>query len=182
MLRSRWLVFAPLAFYLPARAEGPPPPPKPAPALVEAFKGMDGIWACKGNMENFAKRGTTVQTKSEMKIGKEVDGFAYSGAFKLEKNAAMPEGAKAHMHWGYDTAKKQLIEFGVDNAGNSWSGTSDGLKDGALVWTEEGAMMGQTTKSRTTITIKSPREIVVVSEIDDKGAWKKVGEDHCKKI
>jgi len=183
MVRSRLLVvFAPLAFALPARAEGPPPPPKPAPALVEAFKGMDGIWACKGTMENFAKPGTQVPTKSEMKIAKEVDGFAYAGSFKLEKNAAMPTGGKAHMHWAYDTARKQLIEFGVDNAGNSWSGTSDGLKDGALVWNEEGAMMGQPAKTRTTVTIKSPREIVVLSEMDDKGAWKKVGEDHCKKI
>jgi hypothetical protein len=176
-----FVALATLAVALSARAESPPPPPKPAPALVEAFKGMEGTWACSGSMENPAKPGTQVATKGEMKLASEVDGFAYSGSFKLEKNAAMPAGGKAHMHWGYDTAKQKLIEFGFDNAGNSWSGTSDGLKDGSVVWTEEGAMMGQVAKSRTTVTIKSPREIVVVSEMENKGAWQKMGEDHCKK-
>jgi len=36
-------------------------------------------------------------------------------------------------------------------------------------------------KSRTTVNIKSPHEITVVSEMDNKGAWQKMGEDHCKK-
>ena len=182
MSRSQWLaVFAPLALALPAHADAPPAAPKPAPALVEAFKGMEGTWACTGSMDNPAKPGTQVSTKGEMKISREVDGFVYSGAFKMDKNAVMPIEGKAHLHWAYDTAKKQLVEFGYDNAGNIWSSTSDGLKDGAVVWVGEGAMGGQTMKSRTTVNIKSPHEITVVSEMDNKGAWQKMGEDHCKK-
>ena len=182
MPRSHWLaIVAPLALALPAHADGPPAPPKPAPALVEAFKGMEGTWACTGNMDNPVKPGTQLATKSEMKLTSELDGFAYSGSFKMEKNAAMPAGGKVHIHWGYDTAKQKLVEYGFDNAGSSWSGTSDGLKEGNLVWAEEGSMMGQAMKSRTTVTIKNPHEIVVVSEIDNKGAWQKMGEDHCKK-
>ena len=182
MPRSHWLaVFAPLALALPAHAEGPPAPPKPAPALVEAFKSMEGSWACTGNMENPAKPGTQLATRSEVKIGPEVDGFGYTGSFKLEKNAAMPTGGKVNIHWAYDTAKKQLVEFGVDNGGGTWSSTSDGLKDGNLVWVGEGAMGDKTVKARTTVTRKSPTEVVVVSEIDNKGAWQKMGEDHCKK-
>ena len=50
-----------------------------------------------------------------------------------------------------------------------------------MVWTEEGAMMGQPAKTRTTVTRKSPKEITVVTEVDNKGAWQKMGEDHCKK-
>jgi hypothetical protein len=170
-----------LTVALAARAQNPPPPPKPAPALVEAFKGMEGTWACTGSMDNPTKPGTQLATKSEMKIASEVDGFAYSGSLKMEKNAVMPAGGKVHIHWGYDTAKQKLIEFGFDNGGNSWSGTSDGLKDGSVVWTEEGVMMGQTAKSRTTVTTKNPKEVLVVSEVEEKGAWKKMGEDHCKK-
>ena len=183
MSRSRLLVaFAPLVLAVPANAQNAPPaPPKPAPALVEAFKGMEGTWACTGSMDNPTKPGSRLTTKSEMKIAPEVDGFAYSGSLKIEKNPMMPAGGKAHFHWGYDTAKQKLIEFGFDNGGNSWSGTSDGLKDGSVVWIEEGAMMGQTAKSRTSVTIKSPREITVVGELDDKGAWRKNEEIHCKK-
>jgi hypothetical protein len=182
MPRSHWLaVFAPLVFALPAHAEDPPAPPKPAPALVEAFKGMEGTWACTGSMDNPAKPGTQVSTKGEMKISREVDGFVYSGAFKMDKNAVMPMEGKARLHWAYDSSKKQLVEFGYDNAGSVWSSTSDGLKDGAVVWTGEGTMMGQSMKSRTTVNIKSPHEITVVSEMDNKGAWQKMGEDHCKK-
>ena len=118
MSRSQWLaVFAPLALALPAHADAPPAAPKPAPALVEAFKGMEGTWACTGSMDNPAKPGTQVSTKGEMKISREVDGFVYSGAFKMDKNAVMPIEGKAHLHWAYDTAKKQLVEFGYDNAG-----------------------------------------------------------------
>ena len=54
--------------------------------------------------------------------------------------------------------------------------TSDGMKDGAIVWAEEGARRGQPVKTRTTVTRKSPREITVVSEIDNKGAWQKICE------
>jgi len=157
-----------------------PPKPKPAAALTDAFKDFPGTWACTGSMDNPQKPGTQVPTKSEMKLSSEVDGFAYSGHFKGEKNVAMP-AFKAHMTWSYDAAKQKLVEFGVDNLGSTWTGTSDGLKDGALVWTEEGAMMGQPARTRTTVTRKSAREITVVTEIENKGAWQKMGEDHCKK-
>lgn len=175
------VVLAVLALALPARAEGPPPPPKPAPALVEAFKGMEGTWACTGSMDNPVKPGSQVATQGEMKISREVDGFAYSGSFRAEKNDAMPAGGKVHLYWGYDAAKQKLIEFGFDNAGSIWTGTSDGLKGDSVVWAEEGTMMGQAMKSRTTVTVKSPRENVIVTEVEEKGAWRKMGEDHCKK-
>jgi len=42
-------------------------------------------------------------------------------------------------------------------------------------------MMGQPARTRTTVTRKSAREITVVTEIENKGAWQKMGEDHCKK-
>jgi hypothetical protein len=163
-----------------AAGSGPPPKPKPGPALTEAFKDAAGTWSCTGTMDNPQKPGTQVPTKSEMKIASEVDGFAYSGTFKSEKNAAMP-AMKGHIHWGYDASKQKLVEFGFDNFGSTWSGTSDGQKDGATVWSEEGSMFGQPAKTRTTVTRKGPNAITVVTEIDNKGAWQKMGEDHCKK-
>jgi len=158
-----------------------PTPPKPAPALAEAFKDMAGTWSCSGSMDNPQSPGTQVKTKSEMHITPVADGFAYTGVFRMEKNAAMPAGGKGMMQWGYDAGKNKLVERGFDNMGSSWSGTSDGQKDGTTVWAEEGTMMGQTMKSRTTVARKGPKEITVTSEVENKGAWQKMGEDTCKK-
>jgi hypothetical protein len=155
--------------------------PKPNPALTEAFQSMTGTWACTGTMESPTSPGTQVASRGEMRITPQVDGFAYAGIYKMEKNAAMPSGSKAELHWGYDEAKKSLVEIGFDNYGNSWQGTSDGNKADVQVWNEEGSMMGQAAKSRTTVTRKSPKEILILSEMEDRGAWRKMGEDRCRK-
>ena len=164
----------------PALAEDPAKP-KPNPALVEAFKDFSGTWTCSGTMDNPQSPGSQVKTRSEMKISPQVDGFAYSGTFTMEKNAAMPGGVKGQLHWGWDAARNKLVEFGFDNMGSTWSGTSDGQKGDTLVWAEEGAMAGQAAKTRTTVTRKGPKEMTVVTELENKGAWQKMGEDHCKK-
>jgi len=183
---SRRVVVLAVTLSVPVLAEdaaksAAPPKPKPNPALVEAFKDAAGTWTCTGSMDNPQSPGTQIKTKSEMKISPEADGFAYSGSYHLEKNAAMPAGMKGMLHWGWDDSKGKLVELGFDNLGSTWSGTSDGMKGDTTVWSEEGAMMGQPMKSRTTVTKKSAKEITVVSEIDNKGAWQKMGEDHCKK-
>lgn len=157
-------------------------PPRPAPALTEAFKDMSGTWSCSGSMENPQAPGTQVKTKTEMKISPVVDGFAYAASWKMEKNAAMPGGAKGTMQWGFDTGRNKLVEAGFDNMGSTWSGTSDGSKDGTIVWTEEGTMMGQPTRTRTTVTRKSPTHVTVTTEVESRpGAWQKLGEDSCRK-
>src|SRR5215813_7620242 len=108
-------------------------PPRPAPALTEAFKDMSGTWSCSGSMENPQAPGTQVKTKTEMRISPAADGFAYTGSWKTEKNAAMPAGGKGTMQWGFDTSRNKLVEAGFDNMGSAWQGTSDGQKDGATV-------------------------------------------------
>jgi hypothetical protein len=158
-----------------------PAPPKPAPALVEAFKDMAGTWSCSGEMDNPQSPGTQVKTKSEMHITPVADGFAYTGMMRMEKNAAMPAGAKAVIHWAYDGGKNKLVELGSDNGGGSWQGTSDGQKEGTTVWIEDAAMGGQSYKSRTTVTRKSPKEVTLTYEMENKSAWQKMGEDTCKK-
>src|SRR5262249_57486620 len=97
----------------PALAEDTPAkaaPPKPAPVLTEAFKDMSGTWSCSGSMENPQAPGTQVKTNTEMRISPAVDGFAYTGTWKTEKNAAMPAGGKGRMQGGGDSARKKLVE------------------------------------------------------------------------
>ena len=111
----------------------PKAPPKPAPALTEAFKDMSGTWSCSGSMDNPQAPGTQVKTKTEMRISPSVDGFAYTGAWKTEKNAAMPAGGKGTMQWGFDAGRNKLVEVGFDNMGSVWIGhlrRSEGRHDG----------------------------------------------------
>ena len=55
-------------------------------------------------------------------------------------------------------------------------------KDGTTVWAEEGTMMGQPTKTRTTVTRKGSKQVTMMTEVESKpGAWQKLGEDTCKK-
>jgi hypothetical protein len=165
----------------PKSAGGPPQRPKPNPVLVETFKDAVGTWSCTGSMESPQSPGTQFPTRSEMRLATEVEGFAYSGTFKGEPNKAMPTAMKGHIHWYWDDAKKTLAEVGFDNFGETWTGTSDGIKGDTTVWNEEGVMMGKAARTRTTITKKSPKEVIILSELEDKGAWRKMGEDRCKK-
>ena len=159
-----------------------PTPPKPAPALVEAFKDLAGTWSCNGSWDNPQAPGTQVKTKGEMRISPAVDGFAYTAVWKTEKNALQPTGGKGMMQWGFDASRNKLVEVGFDNTGSVWQGTSDGEKDGTTVWAEEGSMMGQPMKTRTTVTRKGSTAVTITAEVETKpGAWQKMGEDTCKK-
>ncbi len=159
-----------------------PARPRPNAALTEAFRDLTGApWTCTGEMENPRSPGTQVKTRSEMRIRALVDGFAYAGDRRMEKNAAAPAGEKVALQWVWDEGKGKLLELGVDSSGTTWIGTSDGQKDGVLVWLAEGVTEGQPARVRTTITRKGPREVRVVSELENRGAWQKIGEDTCRR-
>jgi Protein of unknown function (DUF1579) len=157
-------------------------PPKPPPALTEAFKPMTGTWACKGKFQTMDGSGKTIESKSTMVLKSELDGFAYSGDYRVEKNATLPNGMKGQLFWSYDAANKKLVEFFVDSFGGLGHGTSDGLKGDTVVWDEDGVMMGKANKSRTTTKRASPKELTLTFEIQGAdGTWNTVGTDACKK-
>jgi hypothetical protein len=175
------IVLVPVAF---ADDKAKPPAeaqPKPAPALVEAFKGMTGTWACKGKFQKMDGSGE-MDGQSTMVMKSALDGFAYSGDYKVAKNAMLPNGMKGQMFWSYDAASNKLVEFYADSYGGVGRGTSDGLKGDSIVWDEDSVMMGKATKSRTTVKQISPKEISLTFEMDAGGGkWTTMGRDSCKK-
>jgi hypothetical protein len=156
-------------------------PPKPAAAFVEAFQGMTGTWACKGKIKLPDGSGE-VDTSSTIVIRAEVDGFAYSGAYEVPKEPMVPNGVKGYFLWAYDAANKKLVEVFADSYGFIGRGTSDGLKDDALVWDEDEVMMGSVKKVRTTRKRMSPTELSLTFErLKKDGTWVTMGRETCVK-
>jgi len=165
-----------LATSLAAGAQQKPPKAKPDPALVQAFGSSVGTWKCSGNMTMPKEMGGgQLKTRGTMKIRREVGGFAYSGDYTMAKNKAFA-GMRARMLWTYDPIAKKFYELSADDTGGSVRGESDGYKDGKMVWSEEGAMMGKAGKSTTTITAKGKKVIDIQYEMGDMS-----GTDHCTK-
>ncbi|MFL5415865.1 MAG: hypothetical protein ACJ78Y_07705, partial [Myxococcales bacterium] len=91
----RTLIFAVCAIAIAAQAEQNQPKsaqgPRPDPALSKAFADSVGSWTCKGKMTLPKEMGGgELDTRSSMTIKKELNGFAYSGEWKSEKNKAFP--------------------------------------------------------------------------------------------
>jgi hypothetical protein len=125
--------------------------------------------------------GKMLDSKSTLALKPDLDGFAYAGEYRLAKNPLVPDGMKGQMYWTYDSVSKKLTEFYADSLGSLGHGTSDGLKGDTLVWDEEGAMMGQNTKSRSTLKRVSPTEFTLTFEMQLDGKWSQLGRDTCKK-
>jgi hypothetical protein len=159
-----------------AQNNKPAGPPKPDPALVQAFGPSVGKWNCSGTMTMPKEMGGgELKTRSTMTIRREVGGFAYSGDYQMPKNKSFP-GMRGRMLWTYDSAAKKFYELAADTTGGSMRGESDGLKDGKMTWSEEGTMMGKSTKSTTTITGLGKKTIQIEF---DSGDMK--GTDRCTK-
>jgi len=76
----------------------------------------------------------------------------------------------------YDPGAKKFYELAAGTTGGAMRGESDSLKDGKMVWNEEGTMMGKSTKSTTTIVYKGKKALDIQFEMGDMN-----GADHCKK-
>jgi hypothetical protein len=164
-----------------AAKPSPETQPKPAVALADAFHGMAGSWACKGTFQAMDGSGKMLESKSSMVLKSALDGFAYSGDYRVEKNAMLPGGMKGQMYWTYDSANKKLVEFYADSFGSLGHGTSDGLKGDTVVWDENGVMMGKASKSRTTVKHVSANQITLTFEMQMDGKWTTLGTDTCNK-
>jgi hypothetical protein len=116
--------------------------------------------------------GAEIQTRSQMTIRRDLNGFAYVGDWRVEKTEAFP-GAHGKMTWSYNTPSKKFWEFAVDDTGSVMRGESDGEQGGKMVWNEEGTMMGKPSKMRSTIVKKDKQSIEMTFESqDDGGSWK----------
>ena len=179
------LFVAALALSASAHAEDAAKPapqmlPKPATALVDAFKGMTGTWACKGAFPKKDGSGTLTST-STMVVQSTVDGFAYTADVVVEKTPQFPTSIRQQFSWAYDPITKKLVEFFVDSFGGVGHGTSDGLVGDTVVWDEDKVVMGKEAKSRTSVKHIGPEEVALTFDFQLDGKWSTVGTKSCKK-
>jgi hypothetical protein len=156
--------------------------PRPDPALTKAFGNAVGSWRCKGKMMLPKEMGGgEVESRTSMTIRKELNGFAYTGEWKSEKNKVFP-AMSGKMTWTYDAGTKHLTEFSVDSFGDVMHGVGDPSEDGKMVWNEEGTMMGKPSKTRTTVTMKGKNALDLAFDSQgDGGNWMPMGKDSCTK-
>jgi len=116
-----------------------------------------------------------------MTIKREMNGFAYTGEWKSEKNKAFPS-MSGKMTWAYDSGNKQLTEFSVDSVGDVMRGVAEPGDEGKMVWNEEGTMMGKPSKTRTTVTMKGKNMLDLAFDAQGEGGtWMPMGKDSCTK-
>ncbi len=176
----RLLVLAVLAVASSAFAAGEKlETPKPNAMLEAAFKDAAGSWTCKGTWNDPAT-GKSVTATSKAKFAKELDGHQYVAEFTMPKSETMP-AMKSNAEWHYDPISKGLVGTMVSSSGDVARATSNGLQGSSIIWMSEGTMMGQPMKMRSTHTMKGPKEMAMVYEVEANGNWTKMGEDTCKK-
>ena len=107
-----------------------PMPPKPvaAPEIAALAKTASGTWKCKGMM--MLPNGSSVPMLSTMKIKLELDGFWLHGTMVQ----AGKGGFKFEAMTTYDANTKTWHRLQGDNMGSQEVATSEGFKDGKIVW------------------------------------------------
>ncbi len=102
--------------------------PMPAPEIAALAKTASGNWKCKGLM--MLPNGSSVPMLSTMKIKLELDGFWLHGTMVQ----AGKGGFKFEAMTTYDTNTKTWHRLQGDNMGSQEVATSEGFKDGKIVW------------------------------------------------
>lgn len=172
---------APAPAPLPAKADkapAAPAMPSPPAELDMMAKATAGTWKCKGDeWDDKGTKGTMTAT-STSKL--ELDKWWISES--MDAKGRMP--FKMIAYTTYDAASKKWRRLAVMNGGGQMIGTSDGMKDGKMVWNLD--MMspmgaGQFRDYVDTTDAKAGMKVWGEMSMDKGKNWFKVYEMVCKK-
>lgn len=153
--------------------------PKP-PAEIEVMsKSVVGTWKCTGTTTSMTGAADQLTAKVTAKVDLDkwwisdvVEGKSARGAFKMVSYST------------FDAGSKKWRRVSIDNMGNQYVGTSDGIKDGKLVWSLDfiGANgAGQFKDTVDPTDAKAGVKFTGVMSVDKGKTWKPVYEMTCKK-
>jgi hypothetical protein len=154
-------------------------PPKP-PAEVEALaRNLVGSWKCTGS--ETAMDGSTNKLTGKITARIDLDRWWIHDVFEGKSERG---GFKMVAYSTFDASSKKWRRVSIDNFGHHYVGTSDGLRDGKLVWNLDFMGTMGAGQFRDTVEPSDPKSGVKFSGVVsvDKGkSWRPVYEMTCKK-
>lgn len=155
-----------------------PEMPKVPSEVAEMAKSVVGTWKCKGDEwdQTGARGAVTAVNRSKVDMDK------WWIVDNLEVKGKMP--FKMVSYTTYDAGSKKWRRVGIDNWGGQMVGTSDGMKDGKMVWNMDmmGPMgAGMFRDSVDTTDAKAGVKFMGEMSMDKGKSWNKAYEMTCKK-
>ena len=156
----------------------PPKAPEPPAEVGAMAKNVVGNWKCTGT--ETAMDGSTTKMTGTITAKVDMDKWWINDSFEGKGRMTF----KMNAYSTYDAPSKKWRRVAIDNIGHQYVGTSDGIKDGKLVWNMDfmGAMgSGQ---FRDTVDPSDPKVGVKFSgqmSMDKGKSWKPVYDMICKK-
>jgi hypothetical protein len=150
------------------------------PKLKE-FQPFIGTWQCTGTA--FASpMGPEHPTKATV-TGSWILGGAWLEIRYTEvKTAKNPHPFDLRAFWSYDEQPKAFVAGSVDNMGDYSTQQSPGWQGDKLVFTGPMHGGGMTMNSRDIFTRVGKNEVRHESEMEEKGVWKPLDKETCKRI
>lgn len=151
---------------------------KPAPQMDQLAK-MAGTWKCDGTADP-TQVSAGGKFKATTKTTKDLNGHWYAMRYEEQKSKDHPAYTML-AHFGWDASSNQFVQFAADDYGGWQHLTGPGWENDKLVWTGDGAMMGQKVRFTQTMTRKSDREMDVTTEAQMDGGQRWSMHLTCKK-
>ncbi len=132
---------------------------QPPAMLDQLMKDSPGSWKCEGAFTG--PDGAQEKMKSSVVIKRELNGNLYTGEFSMPKTGKMP-ATKTHAEWFFDGVNKNVVSTmtaSCESGDTSATRPRMGRTGDTAVWTGEGTMMGQSMKTRMTMTYKGDKEL-----------------------
>lgn len=98
---------------------------------MDALKAFVGTWNCEGNDGD---PGAPMTTRSVMTIGRDLDGFWFSGREVGQKTPQDPKPATRQFYWTFDPIMKEFVGGWLDSRGGWLTHTSRGWEADKLVF------------------------------------------------
>jgi hypothetical protein len=155
-----------------------PEAPKP-PAEIDAMaKSLVGNWKCTGTTTN--PDGSTGKMTGKITAKVDLDKWWISDVFEGKGERGT---FKMVAYSTFDAGSKKWRRVSIDNMGHQYVGTSDGMKDGKLVWNLDfmGAMGAGHFRDSVDPTDPKAVKFSGTMSVDKGKSWKPVYEMTCKK-
>ena len=163
----------------PATPPAKPEPPKPPQQIADMSKDTVGTWRCKGETMHMDGTKEAITSTNTVKVDMNKWWIVESMSVKGTKTAFTMT-----TYTTFDAGSNKWRRVAVDSMGNSYVGTSDGMKDKKLDWNLDviGPMGGSMFRDHVDTTDAKVGVKLSGDLSMDKGkTWNKVYEMVCKK-